>query len=102
MGHAAYTRGSRAISAHIDQQSRSRRKPDAFALLEAECKREKSRAEKQEAKVAELEAELNKARRSLGILRGTLDVERESRRLEAEDLRFKLAFAAKALATRMP
>jgi hypothetical protein len=100
MGHAAHARGSAAISAHIDQQAKTRRRPDALTLAEARADREKSRADKAESKIAELEATLAAARRSVVSLRGSLQCEREERAAEVERWRFKAKFAAKALARR--
>lgn len=98
MGHAAYARGSAAISAHIDQQAKARRKSDALSLAEARADREKARADKAESKIAELEATLAAARRSVVSLRGSLQCEREERAAEVEGWKFKARFAAKAMA----
>lgn len=101
MGHAAYARGSAAISAQISQQAKVNRRSDAWLLLQAECDREKARADKAEAKVAELEATLKAARRSVVSLRGSLDCEREERKAQVNELKYKLKFAAGALKRRM-
>jgi len=97
MGHAAYTRGSAAISAHIDQQAKSRRRSDLLTLAEARADREQSRANKAEARILELEAILAKARRSIVSLRGSLQCEREERAAEVEGLKFKVGFAARSM-----
>lgn len=98
MGHAAYARGSAAISAHIDQQAKARRRADALTLAEARAEREKARADKAEARIAELEAVIAAARRSVGILRGSLQCEREERAAEVEGWRFKAKFGARVIA----
>lgn len=101
MGHAAYARGNAAISAHISQQAKANRRADAWLLLQAERDREKARADKSEVKVAELEATLKAARRSVVSLRGSLECEREERKAQVDELKYKLKFAADALRRRM-
>ena len=101
MGHAAYTRGSAAISAHIGQQAKATQRPDAWMTLQAGFNREKSRADRAEAKVIELEATLKAARRSVISLRGSLDCEREERKAQVDELKYKIKFAANALKRRM-
>lgn len=100
MGHAAYMRGSAAISAHISQTSKERRRPDADALF-----LESARADREQGRADKAERELKRARRSVVNLRGTLAVEREERlaerealRKEIEDWKYKVRFAAKAIA----
>jgi hypothetical protein len=86
-------RGSRAISAHIDDEQRTRRN-DALSQAEARANREKARADTLELRIAELESTLKDARRSVVILRGTLQCEREERRAQVETMQGKLDFCA--------
>ena len=97
MGHAAYTRGSKAISADIDRQVKATKRPDWVLLMEAEIEREKRRADKAEQSAKDLALELAAATRCVRVLRAKAVVASDIWAAERDTLLLKVKYGASAI-----
>lgn len=93
MSHAQYMRGNAAMSRDIDEKMKARRKDSVIERLEASRDIARKERDAAIAGAAELQTELERARRALRSSRASLSVERDQWEADRADLKFRLNFA---------
>lgn len=93
MGAAAYARGSRAISAQVDREMQA-------SIVRADHQAHKDERTRLLRRIADLEHDLGRARRSVAVLRATLRAERAAHAEERDQADRHHRFAVRVLARR--